>query len=118
MSRWKRMGTLLLLSLLAPPAAPGWAAAADPPAPPPAAVRAWQTGTRPDRLQHAGLAFTLGLGVGIATRRSDAAAAGACGLGLLKEVWDARHGSFDPVDLTADAIGAALSAIATRVATR
>lgn len=118
MRRWNRIGCMLLLSPFLLSASPGRAAAdgADGPAPPPAAVRAWQTGTRPDRLQHAGLAFTLGLGAGLATRRPAVAAASACGLGLLKEVRDARHGGFDAVDLAADAVGAALAALATHAA--
>lgn len=117
------VGCMLLLSPFVLPVAPGRAAAgtaapADTLARPSAAVRAWQTGTRPDRLQHAGLAFTLGLGAGLATRRPAVAAASACGLGLLKEVRDTRHGGFDAVDLAADALGAALAALATHAATR
>jgi hypothetical protein len=123
MPRWMRFGCMLLLSPFVLPAAPGRAspggtAPPDTLAPPPPAVRAWQTGTRPDRFQHAGLAFTLGLGAGLATRRPAVAAAGACGLGLLKEVRDTRHGGFDAVDLAADALGAALSALATHAASR
>jgi hypothetical protein len=119
MPRCTRLGRMLVLSssLLAPAAAPAAPAAPDS-LPPPPAVRAWQTGIRPDRLQHAGLAFTLGLGAGLATRRPALAAAGTCGLGLLKEVRDIRHGGFDPVDLAADAAGAALAALAAHAATR
>lgn len=92
--------------------------AAAPPLPPPA-VRAWQTGLlRPDRLEHASLAFTLGLGVGILSRQPGAGAASALALGLAKEVRDRRHGGFDLVDLAADAIGAGLAAAATRAAVR
>lgn len=119
MPRWMSLGCMLILSptvLAAPAGAAG--PGADSLAVPPPAVRAWQTGTRPDRLQHAGLAFTLGLGAGLATRRPAVAAAGACGLGLLKEVRDARRGGFDAVDLAADVVGAALSALATHAATR
>jgi hypothetical protein len=85
---------------------------ATPPLPPPA-VRAWQTGLlRPDRLEHASLAFSLGLGVGFLSRQPGAGAASALALGLAKEVRDRRHGGFDPVDLAADAIGAGLAAVA------
>lgn len=91
---------------------------APPPLPPPTA-RAWQTGLlRPDRLEHASLAFSLGLGVGILSRRPGGAAASALALGLAKEIRDRRHGGFDPVDLAADAIGAGLAALTTRALTR
>ena len=101
---------LLALVLAGPPARAQDAAA---PQPPPARVRAWQTGLlRPDRLEHASLSFTLGLGAGLVSRRPGAAAA-ALGVGLLKEVRDRGHGGFDPVDLLADALGAGLAALAT-----
>ena len=94
------------------------AAGATPPQPPPT-VRAWQTGLlRPDRLEHASLSFSLGLGVGILSRQPGAAAGGAFTLGLAKELRDRRHGGFDPVDLAADAIGAGLAAAATGALTR
>jgi hypothetical protein len=92
--------------------------APSPPLPPPAA-RAWQTGLlRPDRLEHASFAFTLGLGVGLLSRQPAGAAAIALTFGLAKEIRDRRHGGFDSVDLSADAIGAGLSALATQSAGR
>jgi hypothetical protein len=118
MSRWTRIATLLVLSLWLRPAVATAGAAADSLALPGAAVRAWQAGTRPDRLEHATIAFTLGLGAGLASRRPAAAAATGAGLGLLKELRDTRHGGFDLVDLAADALGAALSALATQAAVR
>jgi hypothetical protein len=94
------------------------APAASPPLPPPE-VRAWQTGLlQPDRLEHASFAFTLGLGVGLLSRHPGAAAASALTLGLAKEIRDRRHGGFDPVDLSADAIGAMFAAVATHAAAR
>ncbi len=85
---------------------------------PPPSVRAWQVGLlRPDRLEHASLSFTLGLGAGLLSRRP-AAAAGAFAVGLAKEVRDRRHGGFDAVDLLADALGTGLAAFATWAADR
>jgi hypothetical protein len=121
MSRPLRLACMLLLPL---PALPGPAAAAagavpaDSLAAPPPAVRAWQTGLRPDRLQHAGLAFTVGLGAGLATRRATVAAVAPCALGLLNEARDARRGRFDAADLATGGIGAALAALATLAALR
>jgi hypothetical protein len=72
-------------------------------------IRSWQVGlARPDRLQHASLSFTLAAGTGLAGGTRTQAFALSLGLGTLKELWDRRHGGFDPIDLTADAIGAAL----------
>ncbi len=106
-------GTLLLARLAFAPLT-ATAGPAPPPAPPPPSVRAWQTGLlRADRLEHASLSFTLGLGVGLLARRPAAGAASALALGLAKEARDRRHGGFDPVDLAADAIGAGLAALAT-----
>lgn len=103
---------VFLFRLALAPVAP--APAPSPPLPPPS-VRAWQTGLlRPDRLEHASLSFSLGLGIGLLSREPSAAAAGAFALGLAKEVRDRRHGGFDPVDLAADALGAGLAAVATR----
>jgi len=86
--------------------------APSPPQPPPS-VRAWQTGLlRPDRLEHASFALTLGLGVGVLSRQPACAATGTLTLGLAKEIRDRRHGGFDPVDLAADALGAGLAAVA------
>lgn len=117
-----RMARLACMALFFwPGSSPATATAgpdAMPPLPPPT-VRACQTGLlRPDRLEHASLAFSLGLGVGILSRQPAAAAASALGLGLAKEVRDRRHGGFDLVDLAADAIGAGLAAVATRALTR
>ncbi len=70
-------------------------------------MRSWQTGAlRPDRLQHASLALTLGLGAGIATRETSAAIAVPLALGLAKEIADARGPGFDLADLAADLAGA------------
>jgi VanZ family protein len=87
-----------------------------PPVAPPPQVRAWQTGAlRPDRLQHASLALTVGLGAGLATRRPGAACGTALGLGVVKELRDLRAGGrFDLADLLADTVGAALATIVTR----
>jgi len=84
-----------------------------------AAARAWQTGMlAPDKLEHLSLAFTSGLAIGILSREPGAALGGALALGLAKEVRDRRPSRFDPGDLAADAVGAALAAIATRSLTR
>lgn len=77
-------------------------------------VMSWRTGWRaPDKLQHASLAFTSGLAIGVVTQEPAAAAGGALLLGLAKELWDQRRTRFDPGDLAADAVGAGLAAIAT-----
>ncbi len=108
----------LLFRLALAPAAVLAQTTASPPPPPPA-IRAWQTGLlRPDRLEHASFAFTLGLGVGLLSRQPASAAASALTLGLVKEIRDRRHGGFDAVDLAADAIGAGLAAVATHALTR
>lgn len=74
---------------------------------PPPGVRAWQTGLlRADRLEHASLAFTLGIGTGLATRKPAAACAVPAVLGLGKEIVDRRGTGFDLVDLAADLLGA------------
>jgi len=107
------------LCLLGLPPARAVAAAPPPPPLPPPAVRAWQTGLlRPDRLQHASLAFTIGLGAGLLSRDPAVAAGSALALGLLKEVRDSRSAGFDRVDLAADALGAGLAAAATCAAAR
>jgi hypothetical protein len=78
---------------------------------PPPGVRAWQVGLlRPDRLQHAGLSFTLAAGATLVSHEPLASFTGTLALGLAKEIWDSRRGSFDAVDLAADAAGAALGA--------
>ncbi len=101
---------LLVLTL----AAVREARAADAPALPASRVRAWQTGLlRPDRLEHASLAFTGGLAAGLLSRRPAGALGAALALGLAKELWDARRSSFDRGDLAADLAGAGLAALAT-----
>jgi len=119
MGRIARLTSIALLFRLAlSPTTATAGPAASPPLPPPA-VRAWQTGLlRPDRLEHASFAFTLGLGVGLLSRQPASAAASAFAFGLAKEIRDRRHGGFDPMDLAADAIGAGLSAVATRALAR
>ena len=68
----------------------------------------------PDKLQHAGLSFGLAAGVGIAARAPWPGAGVSLGFGVVKELADRRHGRFDPLDLTADAVGAVLGALVTR----
>jgi hypothetical protein len=102
---------LVLATLLLPGVASG---AESPPLPDPK-WRAFQTGAlRADRLQHASLAFTGGLGVGIISRRPAAAFAAGAAFGLAKEFIDMGSDRFDWVDLAADLAGAGLSALATR----
>jgi hypothetical protein len=83
---------------------------------PTAEVRAWQTGLlRPDRLEHGALAFTLGLGTGLATKKPAAAFLVPAVLGLGKEIAD-RHGTgFDLVDLAADLLGAGAASAVTSI---
>jgi hypothetical protein len=86
---------------------------------PEARVRAWQTGaSRPDRLQHFTIGLTTGSMVGLASREPIAAASSAAALGLLKELWDARGGRFDWLDLTMTCAGAAAAASTTITLTR
>jgi hypothetical protein len=114
-----RLTGIALLVWLTLSAAPANALPAASPTLPPPTVRAWQTGLlRPDRLEHASFAFTLGLGVGLLSRRPACAAASALALGMGKEIRDRRHGGFDPVDLAAVAIGAGLAALVTDAAAR
>lgn len=88
------------------------ALAETPPPLPSRETRAWQTGLlRTDRLQHASLAFTLGLGVGAVTREPWAAFGGVSVLALGKEVADRHRTGFDPVDLAAGMIGAGAAAL-------
>jgi hypothetical protein len=104
-------GTLLVASWLLAPAARATAAetAADSLTLPPPSVRRWQTGMlRPDRLNHASLAFGIGVGVGILTREPLAGTGTALGIGLAKELID---DPFDRGDLLADAIGAGLAGL-------
>jgi len=79
---------------------------------PPPRVRGWQVGlVRPDRMEHASLSFALTSALIIVTRNRPASAATAFAFGIGKELWDQRTGSFDPVDLTADAVGVALASV-------
>lgn len=66
---------------------------------------------RADRLQHASLALTLGLGSGLASRRATIAFAVPLGFGLIKEARDRRVTRFDLTDLAADIAGAAVAAL-------
>lgn len=79
-------------------------------------VRAWQVGLlRPDRLQHAGLSFTLGAAFTLAFQDRAAAAGVTLALGAGKEWWDARRGrGADAMDLAADAVGLGLALVAVR----
>lgn len=82
-------------------------------------IRAWQTGLlAPDRLQHASLSLTLGLGAGMAGARPAAVLFGTSALGLAKELRDGRHTRFDPVDLAADVCGGGIAALLVRRFTR
>jgi len=73
---------------------------------PEGAARAAQTGwLRPDRLQHASLAWTLGVGAGATTRETSAAIAVPMVFGLAKELHDSRGPGFDAIDLIADLAG-------------
>jgi hypothetical protein len=69
---------------------------------------------RADRLQHAGLSFTLAAGFTVLSRDRRAGAAASLGLGLAKELWDARREGADGVDLVADALGVALALVTVR----
>jgi len=104
------LAAMLALALVLPAAS----AAAEPettPAFPAPEVRAWQTGLlRPDRLQHVSLSATLSMSCGLASHSAPAGYAFGFGLGVLKELWDARHDRFDWMDLAADAAGAGIGA--------
>jgi hypothetical protein len=65
---------------------------------------------RPDLLQHASLAFAIGVGVGALTDQPATAAGVSVSLGIAKEFSDTR---FDRTDLLADVVGAALAAAVT-----
>lgn len=72
---------------------------------------AWRRGLlRADRLEHASLSFTLAAAAGIGGRARGEAFAFTIAIGTGKELHDGRHGSFDVLDLAADAVGAALGA--------
>lgn len=79
---------------------------------PPPRVRAWQVGlVRGDRMEHASLSFALTSALIIVTRNRAAGAATALAFGVGKELWDQRTSRFDPVDLTADAVGVGLATL-------
>ena len=79
---------------------------------PPPRVRAWQVGlVRPDRMEHASLSFALTSALIIVTRNRAASAATGLAFGFGKEMWDRRTSEFDPVDLTADAVGVGLATL-------
>jgi len=79
---------------------------------PPARVRGWQVGLlRPDRMQHASFSFALTAALIVVTRNRAASAATAFAFGIGKELWDQRTSAFDPVDLSADAVGVALASV-------
>ena len=79
---------------------------------PPPRVRAWQVGlVRGDRMEHASLSFALTSALIIVTRNHAASAATALAFGVGKELWDQRTSRFDPVDLTADAVGVGLATL-------
>ena len=84
---------------------------ASPRAFPPPTVRAWQVGlARPDRLEHAGLSFTLATALVLTTRSRPSAGALTLSAGLGKELLDRRGPSgFDFIDLVADAAGMMLA---------
>jgi hypothetical protein len=67
---------------------------------------------RSDRLQHASLSFTLAAGAALAGGSRAGSFGFSISLGFAKELYDRRHSRFDPIDLSADAIGAALGALA------
>ena len=78
-------------------------------------VRHWQVGLlRPDRMRHASLSLTIGLAVGLVTRKPSLAACSSLTLGLAKELYDVRGSGFDPIDLCADAFGAGAAVLGTR----
>lgn len=77
---------------------------------PPPRVRAWQVGlVRPDRLEHAGLSFTLAAAFTLALEDRAAAAGVTFALGVGKEWWDSRHSRAEALDLVADAVGVGLA---------
>ena len=68
---------------------------------------------RADRLEHASLSLTLGLGAGVSSRSATLALGAPLALGLAKEWRDRRHSGFDALDLAADLVGAAAAALVT-----
>jgi len=82
---------------------------------PPPRVRAWQVGlARGDRLQHTSMSFALASALTLIARDRRVAAGVTLALGVGKELWDERGDRFDPVDLSADATGIVLAAVAVR----
>jgi hypothetical protein len=78
-------------------------------------VRAWQVGlARPDRLEHAGLSFTLAAALTLAFQDRAAAAGVTLALGAGKEWWDSRHSHAEALDLVADAVGVGLAVVLIR----
>ncbi len=65
----------------------------------------------PDRLQHASLAFAIGLGVWIASDDPAIGPGAAVGLGVIKELLDRPSSGFDRGDLIADLLGAGLAGL-------
>jgi hypothetical protein len=115
-----RLGRAVRLALAIALAPAGAGRAADAPADslrfPPPSVRGWQSGAfRADRLQHASLAFTIGVGAGLASREPLAGAGVPLALGIAKELTDDH---FDRGDLVADAVGAGLAALVVASLTR
>ena len=78
----------------------------------PAVLHAGAGWSRPDRLRHASLSFTLASAAGLSGRSRGEAFAITFALGVAKEGRDARGARFDWGDLAADACGAALGALA------
>lgn len=112
------LSRLLAVAALALVATPARAASTPPAAAPDSAIafptaadRRWQVGLlRRDRLQHGSLSAVLAASLRLAGRSRGEAFAATLALGALKELRDARGDRFDPVDLAADAAGAALGA--------
>ncbi len=115
--RW-RFALLALCFSGALPAAAEDGPSLPPPFPDPL-VRSWQVGLlRPDRMQHGTMGFTAGSMIGLPSRSPGAALVGSVTLGVAKELWDARNGRFDALDLTASCLGGLASAAITDLLTR
>ena len=114
LSRWASATALPIVEPTFLAGAPADSSASHRPTP---VVRAWQMGlARPDRLRHASLSLALAAGIGVASNRPRAGIAAAVVLGVIKESWDARGDRFDPVDLAADVLGAAIGGSVARAA--
>ncbi len=82
---------------------------------PPPRVRAWQVGLlRPDRLEHAGLSFTLAAALTVAFRDRASAAGLTLALGVAKEFLDSRREGAEAMDLAADAVGLGVALVTVR----